>query len=280
MAVRACNTQALCGDDRSGRRLDVVALDVAPDLHRLLLALLFLAADVRNNVVYHLGPGLKGLAGTGDRLIGADGNLGRLKVHQSGQRRNVGLDRAVGLNGDKAALGSQTLALCRNDLGMVSVDLRNDHRNVRGTAVSGVVGANRALELCVLLLKGADLILLHIYRAEDEINLGGNLLCISSCVVHNHVLVLVGHRNGHLPAALASLGIGLALVSAGCSECYDVEPRVVFQQQGEALTDHTGRADDAYFVLLHVYQILPKGILTKKLCDEKHTERIFRGDFG
>ncbi|MFR4414919.1 MAG: hypothetical protein ACLT4C_06475, partial [Butyricicoccus sp.] len=31
---------------------------------------------------------------------------------------------------------------------------------------------------------------------------------------------------------------------------------------------HTGRADNAYFVLLHVYQILPKGILTKKLCDE------------
>ena len=163
---------------------------------------------------------------------------------------------------------------------MVSVDLRDDHRNVRGTAVSGVVGANRALELCVLLLKGADLILLHIYRAEDEINLGGDLLCISSCIIHYHVLVLVGHRNGHLPAALASLGIGLALVSAGCSECYDIEPRVVFQQQGEALTYHTGRADNAYFVLLHVYQILPKGILTKKLCDEKHTERISRGDFG
>ena len=236
----------------------MVALDVAPDLHRLLLALLFLAADIRDNVVDHFRPGLEGLAGARDCLIGADGNLGRFKVHQGGQSRNIGLDRAVGLDRDETALGAQTLALCRDDLSVVGIDLRNDHRNVRGAAVSGVVGADRALELRILFLESADLVLLHVDRAEDEIDLGGDLLCVCGCVVHDHVLVLVGHRNGHLPAAFTSLGIGLALVARRCCESNDLEPRMILQQQGETLTYHAGRADDAYFVLLHVYQILPE----------------------
>ena len=49
-----------------------------------------------------------------------------------------------------------------------------------------------------------------------------------------------------------------ALVARRCCESNDLEPRMILQQQGETLTYHAGRADDAYFVLLHVYQILPE----------------------
>jgi len=49
---------------------DLVAFDMTPELQGLLLALLFLTADVRDNVIYHFGPTLKGLARAGDRLIG------------------------------------------------------------------------------------------------------------------------------------------------------------------------------------------------------------------
>ena len=60
---------ALGRDDRSFCLYDLVTLDVAPDLQRLLLALLFFTADIRDHVPYHFRPILKCLAGTGDRLI-------------------------------------------------------------------------------------------------------------------------------------------------------------------------------------------------------------------
>ena len=53
---------------------DFAVLDLTPDFKRLLLALFFLTADERDNVIYHLGPSLKCLAGAGNGLVGAYDN--------------------------------------------------------------------------------------------------------------------------------------------------------------------------------------------------------------
>ena len=79
MAVGDRHTEALGSDDRLLGVDDVVALNMTPQLERLTLTLFFLAADVGDDVVDDLRHPVEGLAGTGDRLIGADGNLGRSK---------------------------------------------------------------------------------------------------------------------------------------------------------------------------------------------------------
>ena len=251
MTVADRNTQTLCGDHRLGCRDNLVALDGAPDLHWLLLGLFFLAADVRDDVVNHFRPGLKGLAGTGDCLIGADHNLLDAEVLKCGQSRNIGLNGTVGLNRDKAALGAQTLALCRNDLCVICVDFRNDHRNVLGEAVCAVVGDNRALQLCIFFFQCADDILLHINGTERKVNLGSELLGIVLSVIEDHVLHIFRNRNSHLPAAFNSLCIGLALVAAARCDCDDAEPRMICEQGSKTLTNHTGCADNADIILFH-----------------------------
>ena len=57
-----------------------------PQAWRLLLALLFLTADMGDHIVEHLGPGLKGFAGTGDGLIGADQRLVQTVLARRGCR--------------------------------------------------------------------------------------------------------------------------------------------------------------------------------------------------
>lgn len=69
---------------------------------------------------------VKGLTCTGNGLIGAHQSLADTKIlHQRVQvAGNVALVALeVGLNGNKAALGAQTLALCGDDLDVVGVDL-------------------------------------------------------------------------------------------------------------------------------------------------------------
>ena len=130
---------------------------------------------------------------------------------------------------------------------------RNNHRHVRGHAVCRVVGANRALQLCIAFLERTDFILLHINRTEDKINLGRNLLCVRRCIIHHHVSVLCRHFGFHFPATLARFCIGLALVATGCCQCNDIEPRMVLQKKRKPLTDHAGRAYNAYIILSHFY---------------------------
>ncbi len=64
MTVADGHSDALGRDDGALCLNDLTVLDVTPDSQRLLLGLLFLAADVRDNVVDHLGPVLEVLAGT------------------------------------------------------------------------------------------------------------------------------------------------------------------------------------------------------------------------
>ena len=72
---------------------DLVVLNLTPDFERLLLALFFLTADERNDVIYHLRPGLKGLACAGNCLICADENVLNLVacLVKRINRRNIAL---------------------------------------------------------------------------------------------------------------------------------------------------------------------------------------------
>ena len=58
-----------------GQRLDVVAAEFAQDLLRLLLHLLFFAADEGNHVAHDVHGGHAGIAGAGDGLHGGGDRL-------------------------------------------------------------------------------------------------------------------------------------------------------------------------------------------------------------
>ena len=250
VAVRDRHTQAL--GRKAGRlgRDDLVALDVAPQLQRLLLALFLLAADVGDDVVEDVGEGLKRLACTGDGLIGADEHVRDAVFAQGMQGRHIALQAAVGLDGHKAALGAQALALGRDDVDVVGVDLGYDHRYVRGKAVRAVVGHDRALGLGIGLLQCLDLVLLHVDGAKDEIDLGGDLLHIGG-VQHDHLFNALGHGGLHQPAAADGLLIGFASAACAGRKGNQIKPGVTFQQRSKALADHTGCTDNTNIVLFH-----------------------------
>ena len=92
------------------------------------------------------------------------------------QRGNVALERAVGFDRDEAALRAEALALRVDDLDVLRIELRHDHRDVRRAAVGGVVGDDRAFELGIAFFKRLDFILLHVDRAEDKVDHRGDLL--------------------------------------------------------------------------------------------------------
>ena len=107
VTVRDRHTEALCGDDRLFSIDDLVALDMAPQLQRLALALFLLAADVGDHIVHDLRHPVKGLACTGNSLIGAHQCLAHAKVlHQGMQGGHIALQAAIGLDSDEAALGA------------------------------------------------------------------------------------------------------------------------------------------------------------------------------
>ena len=91
---------------------DLSVFNMAPQLERLFLAFFLFTADVWNAVVNHFGPGLKGLACTGNSLIGAHKAFGNAVIpHQGMQSGNIALQRAVGLYGNEAAFGTKARAL-------------------------------------------------------------------------------------------------------------------------------------------------------------------------
>ena len=201
---------------------------MTPDLQGLLLGLFFLAADIRDEVIDHLRPCLEGLAGAGNRLIGASENLIDAQRLQGMDGGHIALERAVGLDSHKAPLGAETLSLRLNNFDVIRIDFRNHHGNVRGETVSRVVGNDGTLRLCVFFLEGTDLILLHVDRAEAEVNLGSDLLHVVG-VEDNHILVLFGKRGGHVPSALNDLAVRFARASgAGCERGH-LKPRVVLK---------------------------------------------------
>ncbi len=142
----------------------------APDLHRLLFALLFFAADEWDHVVVHLGERRVRLPGAGERLVRRDRHLLQAEVAERVERGDVALERAVRLHGDEAALRSEAAALRDDELRVLRVHLGDHHRHVGRRAVRGVVRDERRLVLGVRVLERARLVLGHVDRAEHEVD--------------------------------------------------------------------------------------------------------------
>ena len=171
MTVAYRNTQTLGGDRNAVIVDDMSVYDFTPDFQRFLLALLFFSADIRNNVVEHFRPALEGLAGTGDRLIGTGQYFFQaILVFDRRQGGNVALDGAVGFYGDKAFFGSKTLSLGGNDVHMIRIQFRNDHRNIVKAAMRFIVGDNRDLSFGIGLLESQDLFVFHGNGAEYKVH--------------------------------------------------------------------------------------------------------------
>ena len=256
VAVLTGHAEALRGDGGTLGLDDLVAVDMAPQLQRLLLTLLLLAADVGDAVVHHLGPTLEGLARAGDGLIGAYQRLLQTILPQGMQGGHIALERAVGLHGNEAPLGAQTLALRVDDGDVVGVDLGHYHGHIVGPAVGGVIGDHRALQLGVLLLQGADLVLLHVDGAEHKVHHRGQLLSVRLSVQHHQLLGLLGHGNIQCPAAGQSLLVGLAGTAAAGRDGGELEPGVILHQGDEPLAHHTRAADDTDLELFHDFFLL------------------------
>ena len=268
VAVGDGDTEALSGDLGGVGVDDDAVLDVTPHLHGFLLRFFFLAADVGDDVIHHLRPGLEGLAGAGDGLIGADQRLFYAELlPQRMQGGDVALEGAVGLDSDEAALGAQTLLLMGDDLDMFRIDLRHHHGHVRGEPVGGIVGDNRAFHLSDPLLQGAGGVLIHIHRTEGEVDLVGELLHLSVDVVDDQLFGFLGDGGVHLPAAADGFFIGFSGAAGTGRNGGELEPGVVLQQRDKALTYHASTTDNAYFVFFHL-KLPPKNIANTIYADE------------
>ena len=210
---------------------------------RLFLALLFLAADVRDDVADHLRPVLKVLARAGDCLIGRDNRLIGLKLLPRRKDRRIALNRAVRLDRDKASLGAEALSLRGDNLKVLRVHLRNDHRDIRGPAVCRVVRDNRRLVLCIGILDCADFFLRHIDRREDKVHFTRHLLDLIH-IVNDHLLVALRHRNVEFPAVADRLLIGLAGAPRARRQGRDLKPRVLLQNCQKTLPHHARCAEN------------------------------------
>ena len=166
------------------------------------------------------------------------------------QGRHIALQAAIRLDSHKAALGAQALALGGDDLDVVSIDLRHDHRHIRGETVGAVVGHDRALGLGVGFFQRLDLVLLHVDGAEHEIDLGGDFFHVGG-VQHDHLFNALGHGSLHQPAAADGFLIGFPCAACTGREGNQIKPGVVFQQRDKALADHTGCTDNTNIVLFH-----------------------------
>ena len=268
MAVGGGDAQALRGDGRLLGVGDVVAVDPAPDLHGLLLALFLLAAYVGDDVVDHFRPGLEGLSCAGDGLIGADEDLVQPVLQpQRGEGGDVALDGAVALDGDEAARGAQALFLRGDDLQVLGVYLGDDHRHVRSPAVGAVVGDDRRLAPGVLLLERQYLLLLHVHGGEDEVHLAGDGSHVRG-VLDDDTLCALGHRDVQRPTLGDGLLVGLARAALTRGDDLQLEPGVVRYKGYKALTHHTGAANDAYFKFFHCKTFLSPYDKSIRMCAE------------
>ncbi len=111
MSVGYRHAQALAGNNRKRRLLDFSVHYLTHNAQRLLLALFLLAADIRNHIVHHLRPVLKGLARPGNCLVGCRDNFLWTEFLQSHQHRRITLDGAVRLYNNKSLFRAKALFL-------------------------------------------------------------------------------------------------------------------------------------------------------------------------
>ena len=250
VTVQHRHAEALAADLRLARGNNLISLDLTVNAKRLHLALLFLTADVRDDVSEHLRPVRKVLARARDGLIGRDDGLVGLKLLPSRKRRRIALNRAVRLYRDKTSLGAEALLLRLDDRKVLRIHLRDDHRNILGPAVCGIVRDNRRLMLCVSILDCANLFFCHIDRREDKVHFTGHFLYFVH-IMKDHLFIDFRHRNVQLPAIADRFFVGLTCAARARRECGHLKPGVILQYRQKALTDHARRAEyaDLQFLL-------------------------------
>ena len=114
-----------------------VVIDPPEDLAGLPLDLLFLAADVGDDVVEHVHGGDAGIAAAGDGLEGGDddGRDGAKRILERPERDNKAGGRAVCVCDDEALREVVLPALVRDHAKVANVDQRDNQRDERVSAV-------------------------------------------------------------------------------------------------------------------------------------------------
>ena len=158
MTIQYRYTDTLTGDHRFLGLYNHTIFNLTPDSQRFLLALLLFTTDIWNNIFNHFRPVFKCFSGTGDCLICSSNYFIWLKFFPCGQNRCITLDRTVRFNCNKSTGCTQTFFLEFNHIEMLRVNLRNNHRNIRGPSVSTVVRNNRCLCFRILFFDSLDLV--------------------------------------------------------------------------------------------------------------------------
>ncbi len=137
---------------------------------------------------------------------------------------------------------------------VVGVDLGNDEGDVGGHAEGGGVGDDGAagggeegLELAGD--GGVD------GGEDDARQVGAGEL--GGVGLEDHLGDALGERRVEAPGA--GFGVGLAGAAVAGGEPGDVEPGMVFEKLDEPLTDHAGRAENAYVAPFHFVRIARAG---------------------
>ena len=240
--------QALGGEGRALRRHNHTVFDLTPDFQRLLLRFLLFATDIGDDVVHHFGPTLKGLAGSGNGLVGAHEHLFNTELVQREEGGHVALQRAVGFNGDEATFGAQAFALIGDNLLMMGIEFRNNHRHVRGATMGAVVGNDRAFRLGIRLFQRADIGFRHVDGAEDKVDQRSDLFHLSG-IQNGHGFHAFRDGGVHSPTAGNRFFIRFARGAGTGRQCGDGKPGVPVQQGHETLSHHAGASYDTYAIL-------------------------------
>ena len=111
MSVKNRYTYTLACDLRKICFYDLSIFNSAENTKRFLLALFFFSTNEWNDIFYHFRPVFKCLSCSGNCLICSSNYFIWLKFFPCSKDRCIALDGAVGLYGNKASCGSQTLLL-------------------------------------------------------------------------------------------------------------------------------------------------------------------------
>ena len=141
-------------------------------------------------------------------------NKEKIKIIPLGGLEQIGMNMTAFEYGDSIVVLDCGLAFPEDD--MLGIDFGNHHRYILRPSVSRVVGNNRALELSDLLFQSTDLVLLHIYSAESEVDLLAIFFDIV-CTVNYHLLYEFRARYIKLPSSLYCLFVSLTGRSRRCA---------------------------------------------------------------
>ncbi len=123
-------TRLQCALTLAASGSDAVTREVAQDLLRLLLHLLFFAADERNHVGVDVHRSDARITRAGNRLHGGHDHARDAELLQRRERHGQHDGGAIGI-GDDLPFPAALALLVRNQLQMIGVDLRDQQRNVR-----------------------------------------------------------------------------------------------------------------------------------------------------